>query len=73
MDQVGLLDESYDFYFKDVEWCHRIQNHGFEVAYISEAEITHLGDQSLSIVREWVKKRRISDRVALLWSILSTG
>lgn len=51
-----MLDESYDFYFEDVEWCHRIQKHGFEVAYIADAEITHLGDQSLSKVREWAKK-----------------
>jgi GT2 family glycosyltransferase len=56
LEQVGLLDESYDFYFEDVEWCHRVQKHGFAVAYIAEAEITHLGDQSLSKVREWAKK-----------------
>jgi GT2 family glycosyltransferase len=56
LEQVGLLDETYDFYFEDVEWCHRIQKQGFEVAYIAEAEITHLGDQSISKVREWAKK-----------------
>lgn len=56
LEEVGLLDETYDFYFEDIEWCYRIQKHGFEVSYIAEAEITHLGDQSISKVREWAKK-----------------
>ncbi len=56
LDQVGLLDEGFDFYFEDVEWCHRYQRRGFQVAYVAESIITHLGDQSLSKVREWAKQ-----------------
>jgi len=54
--QVGMLDEAYDFYFEDIEWCHRLQNKGYRVGYVAESEIIHLGDQSLSKVREWAKK-----------------
>jgi GT2 family glycosyltransferase len=56
LEQVGLLDEGFEFYFEDVELCHRVQEHEYEVAYIAEAKITHLGDQSLYKVREWAKK-----------------
>jgi len=56
LQQVGSLDEGYDFYYEDVEWCHRVQAHGKSVAYVAEAEITHLGDQSLSKVKVWAKQ-----------------
>ena len=56
MDQIGLLDEEYEFYYEDIEWCHRVQMHGYQVAYIAEARLTHLGDQSLSKVKEQAKR-----------------
>jgi len=56
LEKIGLLDEDYDFYFEDVEWCHRFQKHGFQVGYVAEAVVTHLGDQSISKIREWAKK-----------------
>ncbi len=56
LDAVGLLDEGYDFYYEDIEWCHRFQRRGRAVGYIAEARITHLGDQSLSKVKVWAKR-----------------
>jgi GT2 family glycosyltransferase len=56
VESVGLLDEEYDFYYEDVEWCHRLQRHNKIVAYIPEARILHFGDQSLSHVKVWAKK-----------------
>lgn len=56
LERVGPLDQRYDFYFEDVEWCHRIQTRGYQVAYIAEAVITHFGNQSLSKVKEWAKQ-----------------
>ncbi|MBN1146708.1 MAG: glycosyltransferase family 2 protein [Anaerolineales bacterium] len=56
LDEVGLLDEGFDFYYEDIEWCHRMQARGFKIGYVSEARITHLGDRSLSRAREWAKK-----------------
>jgi GT2 family glycosyltransferase len=56
LETVGPLDESYEVYFEDVEWCHRLQRHNKTVAYVSEAPITHYGDRSLSRVRVWAKK-----------------
>lgn len=53
---LGLLDENYDFYFEDIEWCHRVQCIGKRVAYSADALITHFGDQSLSKVKVWAKQ-----------------
>jgi GT2 family glycosyltransferase len=63
LNKVGLLDEEYEFYFEDIEWCHRYQKSGFQVAYVSEATITHLGDHTMSKVREWAKQREYSGAV----------
>jgi N-acetylglucosaminyl-diphospho-decaprenol L-rhamnosyltransferase len=56
LDQIGLLDEAYDFYFEDIEWCHRAQRHGLKVGYVAEARVTHHGDQSSSKVKVWAKQ-----------------
>lgn len=56
LEACGMLDEGYDFYFEDVEWCHRFQRMGWGVGYVAEATITHLGDQSLSKVKVWAKQ-----------------
>ena len=53
METVGFLDESYDFYYEDIEWCHRMSRHDRVVAYDAGAQITHLGDQSLSRAKVW--------------------
>jgi GT2 family glycosyltransferase len=56
LEQIGLLDEGYDFYYEDVEWCRRARMFGLQVVYVAEARITHLGDQSLAKVKEWAKQ-----------------
>ena len=63
INSVGLLDEEYDFYFEDIEWCHRVYQHGMQIVFIPEAEITHLGDQSLRKVREWGKRSEFLNAV----------
>lgn len=54
--QIGLLDEGFDFYFEDAEWCHRAQNQGWKLGFVAEAEVIHLGDHSLSKVKVWAKQ-----------------
>ncbi len=40
--QVGALDEAFFFYFEEVEWCQRMQRHGWQVKYVPAARATHL-------------------------------
>lgn len=56
LNATGLLNEAYDFYFEDVEWCYRIQAQGATVAYIAEAKVTHYADKSLSKAKVWAKQ-----------------
>ncbi len=41
VDQVGLLDEAYFMYSEELDWCRRIQQAGWEVAYVPEAVVIH--------------------------------
>lgn len=56
LEKAGLLDEGYDFYYEDIEWCHRFKKHGLSIIYVAEAQVTHLHDQSLSKVKVWAKQ-----------------
>jgi N-acetylglucosaminyl-diphospho-decaprenol L-rhamnosyltransferase len=48
IEQAGPLDESMFMYFEDNEWCLRIRNADWKVYYDPQAEIVHLGGQSLA-------------------------
>lgn len=56
LQAAGLLDEGFEFYYEDIEWCHRFLRHGLQIGYVAEATITHLGDQSLSKVKVRAKQ-----------------
>ncbi len=47
IEQVGLLDENMFMYFEDNDWCLRMRQAGWKVYYYPQAEIVHLGGQSL--------------------------
>jgi GT2 family glycosyltransferase len=41
IEEVGLLDENIFMYFDDVDWCYRVWEKGWKVAYIGEAGMIH--------------------------------
>jgi N-acetylglucosaminyl-diphospho-decaprenol L-rhamnosyltransferase len=45
--QAGLLDEAIFMYFEDNDWCLRLRQAGWKIYYYPEAEIIHVGGQSL--------------------------
>jgi N-acetylglucosaminyl-diphospho-decaprenol L-rhamnosyltransferase len=45
--QVNGFDTQYFMYFEDADLCKRIRNAGYQVAYIGDVSITHIGGQSL--------------------------
>jgi hypothetical protein len=45
-ERAGLLDENFFMYFEDNDWCLRMRRQGWNIYYIAEAAITHLGGQS---------------------------
>ncbi len=46
IDQVGLLDEDFFIYYEEVDWCRRINQAGWQVVFVPQAVITHLGGAS---------------------------
>ena len=38
---VGLMDDGYQLYFEDQDWCYRMWQAGWRVAYVPEAQMIH--------------------------------
>jgi GT2 family glycosyltransferase len=47
IDQVGLLDEKYFFFFEETDWAYRMKLSGWKVWFVPMAEIYHLQGQSI--------------------------
>jgi len=46
LDQVGWLDEDYFIYSEEVDLCHRLRQHGWQVYWVPQAVVVHYGGQS---------------------------
>jgi GT2 family glycosyltransferase len=46
IDEVGLLDERFFMYSEDADWCFRIRDAGYRVAYAPHADVWHKGGAS---------------------------
>ena len=42
VQEAGSLDNDFFFYGEDIEWCHRLRQHGWKVAVDPAARITHI-------------------------------
>jgi GT2 family glycosyltransferase len=47
MAQVGLMDAGFFLYFEETDWCRRMACAGWEGWYVPQAEVLHLGGQSV--------------------------
>jgi GT2 family glycosyltransferase len=46
VEQIGDLDEGYFMYSEETDWCFRARQAGWDVCYVPDAPIIHLGGQS---------------------------
>ncbi|MFZ2399921.1 MAG: glycosyltransferase family 2 protein [Smithella sp.] len=46
LDEVGYFDEQFFMYAEDIDLCERIHKKGWQLYYMSEVDIIHLGEQS---------------------------
>jgi GT2 family glycosyltransferase len=46
IEQIGLMDERFFLYSEETEWCWRIWQAGWEVWYLPDAHIVHMGGGS---------------------------
>lgn len=61
VEKIGLLDERFNLWFEEVDWCQRAKTAGRAVWYCAEAELTHVGGQSFAQLAT-VKRQRTFNR-----------
>ena len=52
-EAIGLLDESYEMYGEELDWCLRMWQSGWKVRYCPDAQVIHLGGQSTRSIPLW--------------------
>ncbi len=45
VEQVGMLDERFFYYWEETEWCLRARRQGWRVVHVAEAKVWHKGVQ----------------------------
>lgn len=50
--QVGFLDEDYFIYSEEVDLCYRVQQAGWRLYWVPQAQIVHYGGQSTQLVAQ---------------------
>lgn len=54
MERIGTFSERFFLYGEESEWCYRAKKHDYEIWYVSEAEVFHLGEGSnIGRRQEW--------------------
>ena len=57
LSEVGLLDDSYQLYVEDMDWCYRMWQHGWRVTYVPGAQMIH-AHQRTSARKLWSHSTR---------------
>lgn len=52
-EAIGLLDESYELYGEELDWCLRMWQAGWKVRYCPDARVIHHGGQSTRSIPLW--------------------
>ena len=47
-EQMGGIDEKFELYFEETDWCYRAKKAGWKILYTPDATIVHLGAHSTS-------------------------
>jgi N-acetylglucosaminyl-diphospho-decaprenol L-rhamnosyltransferase len=46
IEEIGGLDESFFMYSEEMDWCYRLKQAGWRVAYMPQAQVVHYGGES---------------------------
>jgi N-acetylglucosaminyl-diphospho-decaprenol L-rhamnosyltransferase len=57
LDQIGLLDESFEFYSEDYDWFRRLRDANWTALFCPQAEIVHHWGGSSRQRNEWAMRR----------------
>ena len=74
---VGAMDEGFFLYYEDVEWCHRMRDHGWSVLIEPKAECTHhvggSGGASAAAASAYRESFYRYCRIYGLWGLAAVG
>jgi hypothetical protein len=51
LEAIGLMDESYFMFSEEIDLCYRIRQAGWQIYWLPQAQIVHLGGQSTRQVK----------------------
>lgn len=71
IDEAGMLDEDYFFFYEEIDWCLRMKRAGWPVYHVPDARIVHFGGGSTKKVN--LKARAESWRSRYLFFRKSLG
>ena len=52
IDEVGLMDENFFFYYEDMDWCYRMKKGGWNISFYPDAFIYHIRGESSKQLNE---------------------
>ena len=71
-ERFGMLDERFSWAWVDPAYCHHLKEHGQNVWYVAEAEVIHLGSQSIN-TQSTAKELRLQHEALRLYYDLHLG
>ena len=71
-EQFGMLDERFSWAWVDPAYCHHLKEQGTTVWYVAEAEVIHLGSQSIN-TQSTAKELRLQHEALRLYYDLHLG
>ena len=71
IEQVGLLDEDFFFYFEETQWCYRFKKQGFRVVLDKEIKVIHEKGESTRLVRKEAQLEMLRSRLLYYKKVFS--
>ena len=62
LKSIGSLDESYFFYWEEMDYCVRARKAGYKIVYVPKAKIWHKGEQSSKKIRGFARYYAVRNR-----------
>lgn len=57
-EEIGFFDENYFAYYEEIDFCYRVKQRGYEIAFINDSRILHkVGESSTGKIKVYLKTR----------------
>lgn len=63
LEQIGIFDETFFLYYEETDLCLRAKRAGWQIAYVREGEVEHIGGVSTGVASHTVFKKPMPEYV----------